>query len=170
MLPQVGGACIYFVRLGDIAPCDKRDPGVFLPSPPLAQGKARAPVPKDSRQFLAEWYAVVPKDTVMRAFARKGSHRSPHTQIPRRTRAKHTSTPPTPPSSPPSPKLHFEAGWTDSWSHRRCMHKHKTLKEAAKCAMPTGCGWYVFAVEDDEPRELNEKEERIVHQFRLKQS
>lgn len=42
--------------------------------------------------------------------------------------------------------------------------------EAVNCAMPTGCGWYVFAVEDDEPRELNEKEERIVNEFRFKQS
>src|SRR5258707_10983011 len=23
--------------------------------------------------------------------------------------------------------LHFEAGWTESWSHRRCLHEHPTL-------------------------------------------
>ncbi len=39
---------------------------------------------------------------------------------------------------------HFEAGWTESWSHRRCLHEHQTLIEAAKCGMPHGAGWYVF--------------------------
>jgi len=29
---------------------------------------------------------------------------------------------------------HFEAGWTESWSHRRCLHEHLTLIEAAECA------------------------------------
>jgi hypothetical protein len=29
---------------------------------------------------------------------------------------------------------HYEAGWTDSWSHRRCMHQHHTLIDAANCA------------------------------------
>jgi hypothetical protein len=47
------------------------------------------------------------------------------------------------------------------------MHKHKTLLEAAKCAMPTGAGWYVFAIEDDEPRELREAEEEIVNRYRF---
>jgi hypothetical protein len=47
------------------------------------------------------------------------------------------------------------------------MHKHKTLLEAAKCAIPTGAGWYVFAIEDDEPRELSEKEDQIVNDFRF---
>jgi hypothetical protein len=37
--------------------------------------------------------------------------------------------------------LHYEAAWTESWSHRRCMHKHRTLIEAANCAMPHGAGW-----------------------------
>jgi hypothetical protein len=32
--------------------------------------------------------------------------------------------------------IHYEAGWTDSWCHRRCMHAHKSLIEAAKCGMP----------------------------------
>jgi hypothetical protein len=63
--------------------------------------------------------------------------------------------------------LHFEAGWTESWSHRRCLHKHQTLIEAARCAMPQGAGWYVFAVENGTPRELNETEESIVNRFRF---
>ena len=36
---------------------------------------------------------------------------------------------------------HYEAAWTDSWCHRRCLHTHKTLIEASKCAMPHGAGW-----------------------------
>lgn len=55
--------------------------------------------------------------------------------------------------------LHYEAAWTDSWSHRRCMHKHRTLIDAAKCAMPHGAGWYVFAVERGSERELNPEED-----------
>jgi hypothetical protein len=39
--------------------------------------------------------------------------------------------------------------------------------EAAECAMPTGCGWYIFAIEDDQPRELREAEEEIVNRFRF---
>jgi hypothetical protein len=61
----------------------------------------------------------------------------------------------------------YEAGWTDSWSHRRCMHKHPTLIEAAKCAMPHGAGWYVFAVEGDMPRELTPAEDKAVNEFRF---
>src|SRR5712692_3091160 len=63
--------------------------------------------------------------------------------------------------------LHYEAAWTDSWSHRRCLHEHQTLIEAAKCAMPRGAGWYVFAVEGDTPRQLSETEDRIVNVFRF---
>src|SRR5260370_21490557 len=63
--------------------------------------------------------------------------------------------------------LPFEAAWTDSWSHRRCLHEHQTILEAAKCAMPRGAGWYVFAVEGDAPRELNETEDQIVNEFRF---
>jgi hypothetical protein len=33
--------------------------------------------------------------------------------------------------------------------------------------MPQGAGWYVFAVENGEPRELNETEETIVNEFRF---
>src|SRR5258707_3358324 len=62
---------------------------------------------------------------------------------------------------------HFEAGWTDSWSHRRCLHEHQTLIEAAKCAMPQGPAWYVFAVESGMPRELNDGEEAVVNKFRF---
>jgi hypothetical protein len=62
---------------------------------------------------------------------------------------------------------YYEAGWTESWSHRRCLHKHQTLIEAARCAMPQGAGWYVFAVENGKPRELNETEESLVNKFRF---
>jgi hypothetical protein len=65
-------------------------------------------------------------------------------------------------------ETHFEAGWTDSWSHRRCMHKHKTLAEAAQCSLPEGAGAYVFAVELGEPRELLPAEDAIVDRFRRK--
>jgi hypothetical protein len=57
----------------------------------------------------------------------------------------------------------YEAGWT----HRRCMHKHPTLIEAAKCAMPHGAGWYVFAVQGDMPRELTDAEDKVVNEFRF---
>jgi hypothetical protein len=50
------------------------------------------------------------------------------------------------------------------------MHKHQTLVEAAQCAMPTGAGWYVFAVENGEGRELNEKEDGIVNGYRFRKS
>jgi len=63
--------------------------------------------------------------------------------------------------------LHFEAGWTESWSHRRCLHEHPTLIEAAKCAMPQGAGWYVFAVEGDAPRQLTDAEDSLVNEFRF---
>src|SRR6266404_9915960 len=63
--------------------------------------------------------------------------------------------------------LHYEAAWTDSWTHRRCLHEHQTLIEAARCAMPRGAGWYVFAVERDTPRQLSETEDRIVDEFRF---
>jgi hypothetical protein len=104
----------------------------------------------------------------MRAWARHPSDRPSKRRIPKRKRITRTAPPPPPPPSPPpSPNIHYEAGWTDSWTHRRCMHKHKTLLEAAKCAMPTGAGWYVFAIEVDEPRELREAEEEIVNRYRF---
>jgi sugar phosphate isomerase/epimerase len=62
---------------------------------------------------------------------------------------------------------HYEAGWTDSWSHRRCEHAHQTLIEAAKCAQPRGCGWYVFCVEYGTARQLTDDEERRVNEFRF---
>jgi hypothetical protein len=78
-------------------------------------------------------------------------------------------SPPPPPSppSPPTPNIHYEAGWSDSGFHYRCFHKHERLLEAAECAMPTGCGWYVFAVENGEPRELSEAEDEVVNRFRF---
>jgi hypothetical protein len=63
--------------------------------------------------------------------------------------------------------IHYEAGWTESWCHRRCMHVHKTLIDAAKCGMPQGAGWYVFAVEQGEPRELLPAEDGVVERFRF---
>jgi hypothetical protein len=62
---------------------------------------------------------------------------------------------------------HYEAAWTESWSHRRCMHQHRTLIDAAKCAMPNGAGWYIFAVEYGTPRELDAAEEDVVNKFRF---
>jgi len=64
--------------------------------------------------------------------------------------------------------LHYEAAWTESWSHRRCMHGHQTLIDAAKCAMPHGAGWYVFAVECSTPRELSDEEDEAVNNFRFR--
>jgi len=61
----------------------------------------------------------------------------------------------------------YEAAWTDSGSFRRCLHRHQTLIEAAKCAMPSGCGWYVVAVEGNSPRQLTDTEERMVNEFRF---
>jgi hypothetical protein len=63
--------------------------------------------------------------------------------------------------------LHFEAGWTESWSHRRCLHEHHTLIEAARCAMPHGAGWYVLAVEGDAPRQLTDAEDGVINEFRF---
>jgi hypothetical protein len=62
--------------------------------------------------------------------------------------------------------LYYEAGWTDSFCHRRCMHEHPTLLEAAQCAEPQGAGWYVLAVEKGTPRQLWRPEENIVNEFR----
>ncbi len=76
--------------------------------------------------------------------------------------------PPAPPSPPTNPNLHYEAPWTDSWHHRHCEHKHRTLIEAAKCAAPYGCGWYVFAVENDLPRQLDDEEDEIVNAYRFR--
>jgi len=63
--------------------------------------------------------------------------------------------------------LHYEAAWTDSWTFRRCGHNHDGLLEAAKCGMPQGAGWYVIAVEDGTLRELTEREDKIVNNFRF---
>ena len=57
--------------------------------------------------------------------------------------------------------LCYEAGWTDSFCHRRCMHEHPTLLEAA--GMPQGAGWYVLAVENRTPRQLMDSEEDVVN-------
>jgi hypothetical protein len=63
--------------------------------------------------------------------------------------------------------LYYEVGWTDSWTFRRCCHEHETPLEAAKCGMPQGAGWYVFAVENGSGRELSASEDKIVNDFRF---
>ena len=67
----------------------------------------------------------------------------------------------------PGLNRHYEAAWTDSWSHRRCFHEHQTLIDVAKCGMPQGAGWYVFAVECGIPRELTNEEEQTVNKWRF---
>jgi hypothetical protein len=62
--------------------------------------------------------------------------------------------------------VYYEGGWTESWSHRRCLHNHRNLIEAAECAIPKGPAWYVFAVEDGKPRELTETEQSSLEEFR----
>lgn len=62
--------------------------------------------------------------------------------------------------------LHYEGAWTESWTHRRCQHQHRTLMEAAECVIPEGPAWYVFAVEAGRPRQLTETEERSLQEFR----
>src|SRR6266404_2710089 len=63
--------------------------------------------------------------------------------------------------------LYYEAGWTDSFCHRRCLHEHLTLIEAAECGTPHGAGWYVLAVENGTPRQLLDSEEDVVNKFRF---
>ncbi len=60
-----------------------------------------------------------------------------------------------------------EAGWTESWSHLRCLHKHYAPLAAATWAMQQGVGWYVFAAENGNPCQLDEAEENIVNNFRF---
>ena len=67
----------------------------------------------------------------------------------------------------PPHETHYEAAWTDSWSHHRCLHKHSAPIEAAKCAMPHGAGWYVFAVDVYGPRQLTDAEDAVVNAFRF---
>ena len=103
----------------------------------------------------------------MRALARKRVDTPAKTRPSKRQRLTRTTPPPPPPSPPLNPNIHYEAGWSDSWSHRRCWHEHRTLLEAAECAMPRGCGWYVFAVEDGTERELRHEEDEIVNRYRF---
>lgn len=64
-------------------------------------------------------------------------------------------------------RLYYEAGWTDSWSHRRCFHQHKTIQAAAECVQPYGAYGYVFAVEDGKERELRASEELAYRAIRF---
>src|SRR5215469_8251678 len=103
----------------------------------------------------------------MRAWA----PRRPGKPAKRRTRKRalitRTTPPPPPPSPPLRPDIHYEAGWTDSWSHRRCEHQHQTLIEAARCGAKHGCGWYVFCVEKGIGHELREAEDEVVNRYRF---
>jgi hypothetical protein len=103
----------------------------------------------------------------MKAFARQASR--PVRRVSKRqpNKPRPAPLPPPPPNPPLVPNIHYEAGWTDSWSHRRCLHKHQRLTEAAECAMPTGAGWYVFAVENGAPRQLLDAEEKTVNRYRF---
>lgn len=104
----------------------------------------------------------------MKAFARRANRPVKRASKRQLRKLRTAPPPPPPPPEPPlNPDIHYEAGWTDSWSHRRCLHKHRTLTEAAECAMPTGAGWYVFAVENGEPRQLLDAEEEVVHRYRF---
>jgi len=107
----------------------------------------------------------------MRAWATSRPEKTSRRKIPKRQKSTRTAPPPPSPPLPPLPAsdLHFEAGWTDSWSHRRCLHKHLSLWEAAECAAPHGCGWYVFAVRKGVPRELLDEENKMVERFRFSQ-
>jgi hypothetical protein len=62
--------------------------------------------------------------------------------------------------------LFYEGAWTESWCHRRCQHQHRTIAEAAECAFPQGPAWYVFAVENGNPRELAAAEEGSLQELR----
>jgi hypothetical protein len=102
------------------------------------------------------------------------AHAQSHEDIPvNRRRAKRkliaTTTPP-PPAPPANPDLHYEAAWTERGVLQlvRCFHKHESLIEAAQCAEPSGCGWYVFAVENGGERQLNDAEDGIVNGFRFR--
>jgi hypothetical protein len=64
---------------------------------------------------------------------------------------------------------HYEAGWTESFIHLRCHHRHETLIDAAMCAARQGMpGWYVFAVEFDSPRQLTEAEDKLVNDVQVR--
>ena len=64
---------------------------------------------------------------------------------------------------------HYEAGlgWTDSRYHRRCMHVHPTLIDAARCGMRQSASWYVIGVDSGSPRELTAAEDEVVNRFRF---
>jgi len=47
------------------------------------------------------------------------------------------------------------------------MHEHETLLQAAECGMKHGCGFYVFAVEKGEARQLSIDEDEIVNRVRF---
>src|SRR5215472_2015162 len=106
----------------------------------------------------------------MNACARKrgdGPAKGRHSKRRRLTRTTPPPPPPPSPPSPPRPDIHYEGAWSDSGQHYRCFHKHEDLLEAAKCAAPQGCGWYVFAVEKGHARQLRDEEDEIVNGYRF---
>jgi hypothetical protein len=124
-------------------------------------------VSKDKALALYSRQSYCGRSTEMRAYARRTSRPGKFSKRkPKKYRTVEAPPPPPTPPAPPLPNIHYEAGWNDSWSFRRCLHEHRTLLEAAKCGKPQGCGWYVFAVENGEPRQLHDAEEEIVDHFR----
>jgi len=55
------------------------------------------------------------------------------------------------------PSLYYFAAWTDSGCFCGCDHQHRTIASAVAC-IPCA-GGYVVAVQENECRELNRKEE-----------
>jgi hypothetical protein len=53
--------------------------------------------------------------------------------------------------------LYYFAVWTDSGCLLGCDHRHLTVITAAQCI--SHCGGYVLAIEKDEIRPLNKREE-----------
>ena len=64
-------------------------------------------------------------------------------------------------------RLHYEAGWTESGHTYRCFHEHPVIEKAVACASVHGAGWYVFAVENKQGRQLTQEEEEIVDAIRF---
>jgi hypothetical protein len=112
----------------------------------------------------------------MKAYARRTNR--PTRKFSKRKQSKyHTVEPPPPPPTPPAqppappfPNVYYEAGWSDSWQFRRCMHIHPTIREAVQCGMEYRPYSYVFAVENSVPRQLNDEEDEIANRLRSRLS
>lgn len=57
------------------------------------------------------------------------------------------------------PSLYYMCAWTDDHLFDYCGHMHNTIISAVACTGSACAGAYVIAVEDNEFRELNSKEE-----------